>query len=155
MYNGLLKEGTISRGVEANIETVCSGSMPSPRAGGVAKLENANGISYLVTTKAGDKATDFYGVVTVSTGLQFDKVSGLGLANTLHSVLVNGYINVKCSLGTPMRGRKVYVNVTAGEFAATATLPDTAPDGTVEWPNAKWAADGKDSSNISEIYLTK
>ena len=156
-YQGLVAAGTVSRAVNSVIETVCSGATASPKAGTVAKLELLNGVSILTTTKAGDTAEVFYGIVTMSTGLQFDKNSGFGLPNMAHSVLVDGYINVKCAANTPMRGRKVYVNVLTGEFAAanSTTLPETAPAGTVEWPQAKWATDGVGPNGLGEIRLAK
>lgn len=154
-YQGLVAAGTVSRAVNSVIETVCSGATASPKAGTVAKLELLNGVSILTTTKAGDTADVFYGIVTMSTGLQFDKTSGFGLPNMAHSVLVDGYINVKCAANTPIRGRKVYVNPLNGEFSAAATLPETAPVGTVEWPQAKWATDGVGPNGLGEIRLAK
>jgi hypothetical protein len=154
-YQGLVAAGTVSRAVNSVIETVCSGATASPKAGTVAKLEVLNGVSILSATKVGDTAEVFYGVVTISTGLQFDKTSGFGLPNTPHSVLVDGYVNVKCVANTPVRGRKVYVNVLSGEFSAAATLPEAAPPGTVEWPQAKWATDGFGINGFGEIRLAK
>lgn len=154
-YQGLVSAGTVSRAVNSVIETVCSGAAASPKAGTVAKLELLNGVSILTTTKVGDTAEVFYGIVTMSTGLQFDKTSGFGLPNMEHSVLVDGYINVKCAANTPMRGRKVYVNVTTGELSAAATLPEAAPAGTVEWTQAKWATDGVGPNGLGEIRLAK
>lgn len=154
-YQGLCKAGVLSRASVSLVTTACTGTTSLPKAGVACKLVQESGVSKVYATTAGDTAPAFYGVTVMSTGLMYDAITGQALPNTAVGVLIDGFINVKCAVNTPMRGGKVYVNVTTGEFAATATLPDTAPAGTVEWPQAKWEADGKDSNNLGEIRLAK
>lgn len=154
-YTGLCKAGVVSRLVNSIIETACTGATTTLKAGVVCKMVLDAGVSRVQAIGVADTPEQFYGVTVMSTGLMYDGVTGVAKPTTALGVLVDGYINVKCAVGNPVRGNKVYVNLTTGEFAASNTTPQTVPAGTAEWPQAKWATDGVDSNSLGEIRLAK
>jgi hypothetical protein len=73
----------------------------------------------------------------------------------VQGLCVKGYINVICTIGTPVRGGIVYVRVAAatggklmGDFEATADGSNN-----IALTGVTWAADGKDASGIAEIKI--
>lgn len=75
-------------------------------------------------------------------------------------MVVRGYMNVKCSVGTPARGGVVYVQSTAngginpGEFRADGT--DSGNAVALTAAQASWASDGLDSvDKTAEIRIAR
>jgi len=70
--------------------------------------------------------------------------------------MTRGYAKVLCTVGTPVRGGVVYVRVVAdtgkaiGDIEATV---DATPAHQIVVANAEWAVNGKDASNIAELYI--
>lgn len=104
--------------------------------------------------EAGDTADSFVGIlarvvpyVQPVTGEEYDIKEPI-------TVVREGYVKVKCTIGTPVRGGVVYMRVVADVGKEIGDLEATA-DGVnnVALPNAEWAIDGKDSSSISEIKI--
>lgn len=69
----------------------------------------------------------------------------------IQGFVVRGYVNVICTVGTPVRGGPVYMRVLISNFG---TLDATA-DGinNVLLVGVTWAVDGKDANNLSEIRI--
>lgn len=76
----------------------------------------------------------------------------------VHGLAVRGYINVKCSVGTPVRGGTVYVRIVAatgklvGDFEASS---DGGNSVALTATQATWASDGKDADNNAELRIAR
>jgi hypothetical protein len=108
---------------------------------------------------AGDAATVFAGTLvrevpsmsaTVAADSSYESVAPNPLFPA--ALMVKGYMSVKCTVGTPVRGGIVYVcNNTAG--GAIGDFQATTSANNVALTNASWASDGKDSFNNAEIRV--
>lgn len=88
--------------------------------------------------------------------------SNSGFTNTIPNpeqvagFLTSGYIAVKCTAGTPARGGVVYVRIVSatdrpiGAFEAES---DTSNSVALDFQQASWASDGKDSNGIAELRV--
>ena len=109
---------------------------------------------------SGDAATVFAGILARSavqagtSATPQNAVSPLPDIAQAQSILRNGYINVTCFVGTPVRGAPVYMRVTTVSANVFGQLEATA-DGanSVVLPGVTWAVNGKDVNNVSEIYI--
>lgn len=97
-------------------------------------------LSRIAPSIAGDTAQTFAG--------------GTPNTDSVQGIVVEGYVNVVCTVGTPVRGGTVYMRVVAATGKAVGDLEATA-DGAnnVALTGVTWAIDGKDSSNIAEIRI--
>jgi len=118
-------------------------------------------VSNLVNAiEASDTAADFYGVLTRSIpGVSGSSSnSGAAVPNTTYAqgILVDGYVFVYCTIGTPSINGTVYMRVVAATGKAIGDLEATA-DGSnnVALTNVIWAAAGKDSNNVAVIRVSK
>ena len=102
---------------------------------------------------SGDAAAVFVGVLT-RVAPSLSNADGTPKAGDVHGIMRRGYVNVLCTIGTPVKGGIVYMRVTAatgklvGDFEATA---DSTLN--VVLPRVTWAVDGKDASNVAEIRI--
>lgn len=112
--------------------------------------------------EAGDTAADFYGILsrsvpTMSASLTVDLNTSTPNPNTVSGVVVGGpgYVLVKCTIGTPVKGGAVYMRVVAAVGKAVGDLEADA-DGTdnVLLTNVIWAVAGKDSNNVSAVRVS-
>lgn len=106
-----------------------------------------------------DTAAVFYGILSrvapsIAGDLTETFAGGTPNADAVQGIVVSGYVNVVCTIGTPERGGIVYMRVVAatgkvvGDFEATADgVNNVALTGVV------WGVDGKDASNITEIRI--
>jgi len=108
---------------------------------------------------SGDAATVFYGILSrVAPSIAGDTAQTFagGTPNTdaVQGIVVKGYVNVVCTIGTPVRGGTVYMRVAAGTGKNVGDLEATA-DGAnnVALSGVTWAVDGKDASNVTEIRI--
>lgn len=75
---------------------------------------------------------------------------------TPKGLCVKGYVNVKCAIGTPVRGGIVYVRTVAasgkfiGDFEATN---DAGNNVALPTTTLQWASDGKDGNNNAEVRV--
>lgn len=106
-----------------------------------------------------DTAAVFYGIlsrVAPSIAGDLNQTFAGGTPNTdaVQGIVVKGYVNVVCTVGTPVRGGTVYMRVAAGTGKNVGDLEATA-DGAnnVALSGVTWAVDGKDSSNVTEIRI--
>jgi len=107
----------------------------------------------------GDAAEDFFGVISrVAPAISGDltQTFGSGSPNVeqVQGVVVEGYINVKCAVGTPARNGAVYMRIVPDTGKAVGDF-ETAlvADETVLLAGVTWAVDGKDSNNVTEIRI--
>lgn len=102
---------------------------------------------------------DAYGIVarvapSISAGSEALIPSGSPVANSIVGVVVTGYVNVTCQDGTPVRGGVVYVqSVADGVNLPPGRLSATGNGDRVTLGGARWAVDGKDANNVSEIRI--
>ncbi len=156
--------GAITRVDETNVEPgmLIAVSTVFAQAFGIPLAAVAGGFSQWVT---GNVAADFYGILvrevpSIGGSLASDSDTEGGVPNPLfpQGIVVRGYINVKCTVGTPVRNGVVYIRTVAsgmkniGDFEATSD-----PGNNVALSNAQaiWATDGKDADNNAEIRVTR
>ena len=108
---------------------------------------------------SGDTAAVFAGVLSrVAPSIAGDLVQTYagGTPNTasVQGIVREGYVNVVCAQGTPVRGDQVYMRTTAATGKAVGDFETTADSGAcVALTGVTWAVDGKDASNIAEIRI--
>jgi hypothetical protein len=73
---------------------------------------------------------------------------------SVQGIVTSGYVNVLCTVGTPVRGGIVYMRVTTSGVKLIGDLEATS-DSTlsVALVGVTWATDGKDSGNVAEIRI--
>jgi len=107
-------------------------------------------------------AADFAGVlVREAPGIGGNANQGLydAIPNPVQpqGIMVRGYVNVLCPVGTPARGGIVYICVNTGgggaigDFQASSNAYNVALSTT----QAEWALDGKDSSNNTVLRIAR
>ena len=148
--------GSVTRNLDTTVEAAfLNASKPVLSFGAPVKLVSGKAEPF----EAGDDANDFYGVLTrvapsISGSTAQTFASQVPNTDTAQGIATRGYVNVLCTIGTPVRGGAVYVRTVAasgkaiGDFEAT---PDTT--NSVALPNVVWAVDGKDGGNIAEIRI--
>jgi hypothetical protein len=109
--------------------------------------------------EASDAATVFAGIISrlaPSIAGDLAQAFGTGVPNgtAVQGVVVKGYVNVVCAVGTPVRGGQVFMRITADTGKAVGDL-ETAADTAkcVALTGVTWAVDGKDASNVTEIRI--
>jgi hypothetical protein len=121
------------------------------------KLDASTGKAMMIDS--GDAATVFKGILSRSVpsiGGNFNQGLNDAIPNDESSQggLVEGYINVLCPVGTPVKGGIVYMRVTAAGAEVLGSL-ETGADGgdCVALTGVEWASNGKDANNIAEIKI--
>lgn len=148
--------GDITRQLDTIVEQALLNSAKVPTAFGLPVKMTAGKLEKI---EAGDTAASFYGILTrLSPSIAGDTAQALGAgtpnANAVQGVMVRGYCNVACTIGTPVRNGVVYMRVVAAAGKAIGDLEATA-DGAnnVALTGVVWNSDGKDSSNVAEIKI--
>jgi len=154
--------GDITRTDESNVEPAMLVAVSSvyAQAFGIPMVYNSGGISQFAT---GNVAADFAGVLVREVpSISGSVAQGLDDATPNSAfpqgLCVRGYISVKCTIGTPVRGGVVYVRTVAasgkaiGDFEATA---DAGNNVALSLTQASWAVDGKDASNNTELRIAR
>lgn len=148
--------GDITRQLDTIVEQALLNSAKVPAAFGLPVKMTAGKLEKI---EAGDTAASFYGILTrLSPSIAGDTAQALGAgtpnANAVQGVMVRGYGNVACTIGTPVRNGVVYMRVVAAAQKNIGDLEATA-DGAnnVALTGVVWASDGKDSSNVAEIKI--
>lgn len=109
--------------------------------------------------EASDAATVFYGVLTriapsISGDLNQTFSGGTPNTTTVQGIAREGYVNVVCPVGTPVRGGQVYMRITADTGKYVGDFETAADSGKcVALTGVTWAVGGKDSSNVTEIRI--
>lgn len=148
--------GDVTRHTESTIEAGLLNTAKVPTAFGVpVKLVSGK----FEPIEAADTAAKFAGVITrvapaINGSLNETFNGSSPYAEQVQGILVSGYVNVKCAIGTPVRGGKVYMRVVAASGKALGDFEATA-DGAnnVDLVNVTWAVDGKDANGTSEIRV--
>ena len=148
--------GDITRQLDTTVESGLLNAANAPAAFG-APVKIVSGKFEAI--EAGDAAADFAGIISrIAPSIAGDTAqtfaSGTPNAESVQGIVVSGYINVVCPVGTPARGGAVYMRVAAATGKAVGDLEATA-DGTdnVLLAGVTWAVDGKDASNVAEIRI--
>ena len=148
--------GDVTRPDDTVVESALINASVAPTAFGVPVKMTSGKIEAI---EEGDAATDFFGVISrVAPAINGSLVEtfGSGTPNTdqVQGVVVEGYINVKCAVGTPTRNGAVYMRIAPDTGKAVGDF-ETAlvTDETVLLAGVTWAIDGKDSSNVTEIRI--
>lgn len=156
--------GDVTRVDESNVEPgmlVANGSPESyPQAFGIPLKNASGGFAKFV---GNETAADFAAILTravpaISQSLNQGFNDNVPYEKVPQGILVRGYCNVKCTVGTPTRGGTVYVRVVAdtgkaiGDFEASS---DTTKSVALSATQATWASDGKDADNNAEIRVAR
>lgn len=119
--------GSVTRALDTSVESVFMNSAKAITAFG-APCKMRSGKIELI--EAGDDAADFYGIVSRvapsisgSTAQLF--ADGVPNPDVAQGVVVRGYANVACTIGTPVRGGVVYMRVVADAGKAIGDLEAT------------------------------
>lgn len=108
---------------------------------------------------SGDDAADFFGILSrIAPAISGDTAqtfaSGTPNTDSVQGIVVKGYVNVKCAVGTPVRGAAVYMRVVAATGKAIGDLEATADStNSVALTGVTWAVDGKDADGVAEIRI--
>lgn len=154
--------GDVTRPDETNVEPAMLIAVSSTfaQAFGIAMKYATGGISQM---GAGDAATAFAGIlireVPQIAGSTDETFSGtVPNPKQPNGLAVRGYVNVKCTQGTPARGGIVYVRIEAdtgkliGDIEAVS---DTTKSVALTATQASWATDGKDAFNNAEVRIAR
>ena len=148
--------GDITRQLDTTVESGLLNAAKAPAAFG-APVKIVSGKFEAI--ESGDAAADFAGIISrVAPSIAGDTAqtfaSGTPNADSVQGIVVSGYINVVCTVGTPARGGQVFMRVAADTGKAVGDLEASA-DGSdsVLLPGVTWAVDGKDASNVAEIRI--
>lgn len=159
--NGVV--GDISRSDETNVEPAMLIAVSSvfAQAFGIPMVYATGGISQY---SSGKVAADFAGILARSAP-EISGDSSQGFTNTIpnpdqaQNLVVRGYVNVKCAVGTPARGGVVWIRVVAssGHVIGDLETADAGAGATValSTEQATWATDGKDADGNAEIRIAR
>lgn len=144
--------GDVTRQQETTVESGLLNSASAPSAFG-APLKLVSGKFEKIA--ASDTAGVFAGILARVVPAISGDVADTGTPNLtqIQAVVVSGYVNVVCTIGTPVRGGTVYMRNTAASGKLVGDLEATSDAGNVALSGVKWAVDGKDSSNVAEIRI--
>jgi hypothetical protein len=154
--------GDITRTDESNVEPAMLVALTGvfAQAFGQAMRYVTGGIQQF--TAALTKA-DFAGVLvrevpSISGSVTAGFTDNIPNPDTVQGLLVRGYISVKCTAGTPVRGGTVYVRTVAasgrpiGAFEADS---DSSNSFALDAVQAEWATDGKDADGNAELRVAR
>lgn len=154
--------GAITRPDETSVEPamLVAVSAVFAQAFGIPLKYVAGGVSQFAS---GDVAANFAGILirevpSISGNTVEDFTGNIPNPKQVQGMAVRGYVNVKCTVGTPARGGIVYIRVVdaspkfIGDFEATS---DGGNSVALSNTQASWAADGKDSFNNTEIRIAR
>lgn len=149
--------GRVSRPGETLIVTAMLHEENPPDAFGIpVKLVDGK----LQKMEASDTGDDVFGILGLVTPSQSDPDDpNKPNATTKQSVVVKGYVNVKCaSGGQPVRGSTVYmrtnINAAGTEFPGLISAKKSSANFS-GIKSAVWTSDGKDENLIAELRLGK
>lgn len=159
--------GDITRPDETTVEPIMLQAISSvyAQAFGIPLKYVTGGAAQFAT---GDTAASFAGILV----REVPSISGPGITGTIsqgfndgiplpafpQGMATKGYVAVKCTVGTPVRGGIVYVRVVAaspkniGDLEATA---DGSNNVALSNTQASWATDGVDSFGNAEIRIAR
>lgn len=154
--------GDITRVDETNVEPAML-ITPFPTNYGVPMMYAVGGISFA----AAPTAAAFAGILARA-------VPGISQSSVNEStstfqpnqsepqgLAVRGYVNVLCTVGTPVRGTVVYMRTVAATGKAVGDLEATSDPGNnvaltaTPIGNVTWGSDGKDASNNAEVRIAQ
>lgn len=154
--------GDLTRPCESNVEPAMLIAVASVFAQffGIPMRYVTGGIAQWITSSV---AADFAGVlvrqvpeISGSTAQGFD--NAIPNPETVQSLVVRGYVNVLCKIGTPVRGGLVYIRTVAAGPAAIGDFEATSDPGNnvaLSTTQATWASDGKDANNNAELRVAR
>lgn len=148
--------GDITRQLDTVVESGLLNAAKAPAAFG-APVKITNGKFEKI--ESGDDAADFFGILSrIAPSIAGDTAqtfaSGTPNAESVQGIVRAGYVNVVCTVGTPVRGGAVYMRVVAATGKAIGDLEATADStNSVALTGVTWAVDGKDASNVAEIRI--
>lgn len=148
--------GDVTRQQDTVVESGLLNSAKAPTAFG-APVKIVSGKFEKI--EASDAATVFAGILSrIAPSIAGDTAqtfaSGTPNVQSVQGVVVKGYVNVKCAVGTPVRGAQVYMRTTADTGKAVGDLETAADSGKcVALSGVTWAVDGKDADNVAEIRI--
>lgn len=148
--------GDITRPDDTVVESAMLNSAKVPTAFGAPVKMTAGVIEKI---EVGDVAASLYGFLSrIAPSISGDTVQTFAgatpNADAVQGVVVSGYMNVKCTVGTPARNGIVYMRVVAATGKAIGDLEATSDTtNSVALVGVVWGVDGKDADNVTEIRI--
>lgn len=148
--------GDITRQLDTIVESGLLNAAKVPTAFG-APVKITNGKFEKI--EASDDAADFFGILSrlvpsIAGDTAQTFASGTPNADAVQGIIVSGYVNVVCTVGTPVRGGTVFMRVVADSGKTIGDLEATADStNSVALTGVAWSVDGKDASNVTEIRI--
>lgn len=146
--------GTVTRLQDSTVDSVL---LAAVIAFGMPFKFDSNGKAAAI--EAGDTAAAFKGIIARSVP-SISGASGESFADGSPTLdqpcggLRKGFITVKCPVGTPVKGGTVYMRVVAASGKEIGDLEATSDTtNSVALSGVEWAVNGKDSDNITELYV--
>lgn len=138
--------GNISRPHEVRIEQAFPKAASVIKYGDAVEFVTVNGVERIqpltdITKFAGIVASSIYG--NLGGG-----VSNVAPEGRAASLVTEGFVQVTCATGTPVRGQPVFVKTADGTYSV-----GPAGTGLVQLPEVVWAVSGKDAANIAEVRI--
>jgi len=148
--------GTVTRLQDSVVEPVILGEAFTA-FGAPFKFDPTTGKAMMIDS--GDAATVFKGIITRSVP-SINGAAGQLFADNAPNLespqggLRRGFVNVLCTVGTPVKGGTVYMRVTADTGKAVGDL-EASSDGlnSVVLVGVEWGVNGKDADNITELFI--
>lgn len=151
--------GTYTRQPDMIIDTHPLGGGDNVPFGVALSYGSGASVGRVVPMGAGGTAEQFVGIAArelKSAVSYLDQNTGVYVPNEAVSVLKRGCVNVRCNVGAPALGGKVYLRVTANASIPTGTVGgfEAQADGanTVELTNCRWHG-GADAEKVVEIRI--
>lgn len=157
MPNGYV--GNYTRQPDMIIDTHPLGGATAAAFGTALRYGTGADAGKVVPLGAGGAADDFVGVAAreIKSAVNYlDQNTGVYVPGEAVSVFKRGCINVKCNVGTPALGGKVYLRVTANESIPTGVVggfeAQADGDNTVQLTNCAWHG-ALDGERVAEIRV--
>lgn len=148
--------GTVTRVLDSQVEPVLLGEAFTA-FGKPFKFDASTGKA--INIDASDAASVFKGIIVRSVP-SMSSASGQSFADGAPTEdapqggLREGYVNVLCTVGTPVKGGIVYMRVVADTGKAVGDLEASSDSSnSVVLVGVEWAVNGKDADSITELYI--
>ena len=147
--------GEVTRPDKSTVETGIINTAAAPQAYGAPVVINST-TGLVQAWTSSDTSSTFGGIlvreapsIAGSTGQALN--SAVPNPNMPCGVMTEGYMNVVCVTGTPVKGQPVNICITAGSGLAVGDFSTTTNASNLAISRLTWAANGKDANNVAEV----
>lgn len=149
--------GEVTRPDKTTVESGIIDTAAAPQAYGAAVVVNSTTGLVQAWSASGTSAT-FSGIlVREAPSIAGSTGQALGSAvpnpNMPCGVMTEGYINVVCAVGTPVKGQPVYAYIANGNGGVIGDFGTSSNASNIVISRLTWAVNGKDANNVAEVRL--